>query len=337
MTATHFEIVPCRLPDGRRMARPGPALLAGAGLPWDLVAILLLLGLGGVLGRGEAPPESGFRIGVSYGSFGTVGRNDAGAALKAWATTVVRERRLSFPVHVELFDTEPELTRALEKGRVDAASMTAAEFLTSGSRPEHVILTAMETGHFEQYVLVARREVGARTIADLRGQRLVRYDSPRAGVAWPWLETALASSGLGGGLEFWSATSVVDKPSKAVLRVFFRQAEACLVTTNAFRVACELNPQIARSLQVLLTSPPIVPTLMFFRSGYSGQARTDIEQAILALHETTAGKQVLTVFQGTRMVKEPVSCLDATRRVLEEHERIFGRRPGQGQEGTSQP
>jgi len=73
---------------------------------------------------------------------------------------------------------------------------------------------------------------------------------------------------------------------------------------------------------VLAVSSEIVPALFYFRPGHTSQARELLEPAILALHESPAGQQVLTVFQCDKMVKLPVSCLDATRELLAEHDRL---------------
>jgi ABC-type phosphate/phosphonate transport system substrate-binding protein len=107
-----------------------------------------------------------------------------------------------------------------------------------------------------------------------------------------------------------------------VLRVFFRQSDACLVTADAFELACELNPQLRRDLKVLVASPPLIPTLLFFRRGCTGPARAEVEAAILDLHSTPAGQQVLTVFQGSRIERHPLSCLDATQALFSEYHRL---------------
>jgi ABC-type phosphate/phosphonate transport system substrate-binding protein len=132
----------------------------------------------------------------------------------------------------------------------------------------------------------------------------------------PWLETKLAESGLGPARRFLGPMEDLENPSKAVLRVFFGQADACLVTSNAFAISCELNPQIARKLKALAASPPLVPTVMYFRNDCRSPQFDKVEAAILDLHKTTAGQQVLTIFQAVRLEKRPASCLQETRAVV---------------------
>jgi hypothetical protein len=146
-------------------------------------------------------------------------------------------------------------------------------------------------------------------------------------MALPWLDTLLALAALDSPQAFLKDLIRVDKPSKAILPVFFHQADACLVTSNAFQVACELNPQLRKTLQVRATSPEVVTALFFFRRGQVSAAREQLELAIAKLHDSPAGIQVLTVFQCERMLKCPVACLDSTRELLRQRERLRPEHP----------
>jgi ABC-type phosphate/phosphonate transport system substrate-binding protein len=142
-----------------------------------------------------------------------------------------------------------------------------------------------------------------------------------------WLEALLAQQSLAAPPEFFKATTRAEKPSKAILQVYFRQADACVVTTNVYAVAGELNPQLQRDLRVVAVSPELVPALFYFRPGDKSRAREELEPAILGLHETPAGQQVLTIFQCDRMVKSPTTCLATTRELLKECGRLKGAAP----------
>ena len=299
-------------------------------LAWPLAVV------GAALLEAQSPASPDvFRVGVSYASFGTLSRNDAGAALKVWAAAVVKERALPLEVRIEMFERESELREALARQRVDAATMTAEEFVQSGQKPEFLFLTARDKSFTEQFVILVRRGSGIEDLPALKGRKLILHSSPKTGLAQPWLETLLASRSLAPAKELLGELTTIENPSKAVLRVFFRQSDACVVTANAFELACELNPQLRKELKVLASSPPLIPSFLFFRPGYTSPSHAELEAAILDLHATTSGQQVLTVFQGSRMEKRPVSCLDTTRQLLGEYQRLLssrsqGGRPSSG-------
>jgi ABC-type phosphate/phosphonate transport system substrate-binding protein len=260
-----------------------------------------------------------FRMGVSSASFGQVNRNDANAALKAWSVSVSKERNLKQHVEVQLFDTEGDLLQAMARGEMDAATLIAESFMRVLPAPDVVLLPARHGLFTEQYVLLVHRDSGLVHLNDLKGRKLVRHDSPRTSLAQPWLENLLASNHLAGAREFMSEITAVETPSKAVLRVFFHQSDVCLVSSNAFAIACALNPQVRRDLAALAVSPPVVPAMLYFNNGYDPAAREEIEDAILNLYSTVAGAQVLTIFQADQFVKVTPSALAGTRQLVAEY------------------
>ena len=115
-----------------------------------------------------------------------------------------------------------------------------------------------------------------------------------------------------------------EKASKAVLQVFFHKTDAALVTAEVFAIACELNPQLHRDLVAIASSPEVVPSIFFFRPGLTFRFHEELETAILHAHESPAGLEVLTVFQGDSMIRQPVGCLEGARQIIAERARLRG-------------
>lgn len=260
----------------------------------------------------ESGHDAVFRIGISSRTFEKINRNDAIAALKAWAATVVRERDLPEQPEVAWFDPVEDLRTAFHHGQLDAVTVTVEESMMLDVQPEAVFLPATEQGFHVRYAVLVHRKGGITGLKELMGETVVMHDGQRMVLARPWLETAMA------GRRFGDLTTV-ENPSKAILQVYFRQSRAALVTTDAFDLACELNPQLREDLKVLSVSPPFITSFFFFRPAFQGRSRERIEAAITELHTTPGGRQVLTVFQSSRMEKHPASILDATRQFLTAH------------------
>jgi phosphonate transport system substrate-binding protein len=252
-----------------------------------------------------------------------VNHDDATAAISAWAKTIVKARGILLGVETRTFEPEEDLAAILASHRVDALAMTSVQFLglEPSLQPESVFLATKSGLIAEQYVLLVHENSGIIDLAGLPGRTLLLHASPRTSLAPYWIEVLLANHSLASANEVFKKQESFDTASKAILPVFFRKADACLVTTNAFELACELNPQLARHLRVLAVSRPLIPDLFCFRPDYNPEAREKLEPAILDLQESSAGRQVLTVFKCDRMVKRPVSCLDGTKSLLAEYQR----------------
>ena len=276
---------------------------------------------------GTPSQPSTIHVGIGSGTWGGVNRNDACAAIKVWAKAILSERGTTVAVETELFDTPEAGRRALKNGQVDAISMLTEQFLAlePGQRPNTVFVATKDHSLTERFVLLVNRETGIETLAGLAGRKLLLLANGRTSLAPRWLDTLLAGQSLGPAEKLLGTVTKIESPSKAILQVFFHQAEACLVTSNMFEVACELNPQLRKNLKLLAMSPEVVPALFFFRSDFTASNRQQLESAILSMHETTAGLEVLTVFQSDDMVKRPITCLDGTRQLLADYERSVHR------------
>jgi len=134
----------------------------------------------------------------------------------------------------------------------------------------------------------------------------------------------LVEAGLKPGASFFKQIKRSSKASLVTLPVFFHQADACLTTSNSFKVMGELNPQVASQLRALATSPELMPTFFAFREHERSPLSPQIFEAMERMHETSAGKQILTLVKADRIVAEPVSCLDSSLELLARHERLCG-------------
>ena len=307
----------------RRYQVPGALPAKGPANALAIWIALLIITTGGVAKAQEALPDTApFRMALSIGTFAEVNANDAQAAVMAWAKTIVAERGIVIEVETKIFEKIEELAEALESRQVDAAAVLAVEFMGIPTKPDSVFLSKKNNSVTERYVLLVHRDSGIDAVDKLLGHKLLQHNNPRTSLAAAWLDTLLANHSLGFPEEFFESTTRIDNASKAILRVFFRQSDACIVTATVFDIVSELNPQLRKKLKVIAESPEVIPTLFFFSPGYTAEAKSELESALVALHKSPAGQQVLTIFQGDRMEKHPISCLERSRELVEKADRL---------------
>jgi ABC-type phosphate/phosphonate transport system substrate-binding protein len=278
----------------------------------------------------EAEPRKNeietIHICLSSNTFKGANRNDAQSAIKAWGKAIFDQRGIKADVQTNITDHIEDLSDALRTGKTDAAAMLTDEFHKIDVKPDTVYVTSRNKSLREQYVILVGNHSGIEKVSNLGRKRLVRFNHSRMCLSLPWLEILMAENAMGAAETEFAAISEIDNASRTVLQVFFRQADACLVTTDIFKISSEMNPQIGKELRVLVESPKVVSSLFFFRPGYVSNVREQLEAAIVSLNETPAGQQVLTVFQGDGMVKQPISYLEDSRQLLEAAERLRSHR-----------
>jgi len=292
-----------------------------------ILLILLWIPGGTVAQNSENGDGLVFHFGVSSNSFDNINRNDAIAALRAWTEAIIKEQKLKEKAEVSFYGSFKELSSAYRNNSVDAVGLTVEESIRLGVEPEFVYLPSREDGFHVSYAILVHRSNDIRDVAKLAGKKIVSYEGQRMLLARLWLKSVLAEHAPGtGGSRLENLTSV-DNPSKAILQIFFLQSDAAIVTTDAFELACELNPQLRKDIKVLSTSPPFFTSFFIFRPTWQGPSRERVESAIMALHTTPGGQQVLNVFQSSRMEKHPGSILDGTRQFLIKNQQLIQNTP----------
>ncbi len=280
------------------------------------LGVLLLFGPAPALSAAE---ESIVRIGISPGTWWGVNPDDASAAIRAWSKIFIEQRSISIRADARMFESNEALVHSVTSGELEGAGMPTGQFLELENRIQtDGILVITHGGHFtETYVLVSHVASGITNLSQVAGKTLILQMSARTSLAPYWLESLLAGHSLPEAERAFKTIRRAEKPSKAALEVFFRESDLALITLDAFEVACEMNPQLRRQLQIIERSEPVIPSLFFFLSTYQGPQRGQIEQAILTMQTSLAGMQILTVFQGDGMVKLPTSALAQTRNLVE--------------------
>ncbi len=264
-----------------------------------------------------------FHIGLSSATFDTVKQNDAIAALKVWTDTIIKEQGLKEKAEVKFFNSSEELSQVYNNNQVDIVSLSTEDSIRLGLIPDFVYLPARESGSHVSYSIIVHRKAKFQDLGKLRNKKLVVFTANQMLLARFWLKCVLTKHAPEVAKNSLKNLISVDSPSKAILQVFFRQADAAVVTTDTFELACELNPQLRKDIQVLSSSPPFIVSFLLFRPTWTGASRDRVESAIIDLHTTPGGRQVLNVFKSSRMEKHPGAILNSTREFLIENLYLF--------------
>lgn len=305
----------------RAMALRGAMLAAG-------FLLCAAVGPGSGAELRPAAEEHPFRVAFSRRFFGGVSDMDANAAVATWQEAILKPAGVPFDPRPLICSGVPELVAALQRGEVDAVAVQFSEYAAIPAGlldPDWIYVNECRGRPYEQYVLLVARSSTFVDVRQLAGRSLIQWDNQRLCLAPHWLDLLLAGSGAGPAAAFFGSRTLETKPSKAVLPVFFGQADGCLVTRSSFEDMSELNPQVGRQLQVLAASPEIVPAFLCFRQGYVSRFRPQVEEAITSLHLSPAGKQVLLVFGCDRITRHPSSYLQSAWEILKPAPRRTGR------------
>lgn len=268
------------------------------------------------------------RLALSAELFADFNENDAHAAVKAWAEAVAKPSHLELDGDPQIMSSE-DIVRAIANRRVDAFSITSAEYVKVSSFVDASIYSdaaLSKTG--VEYLILVKEDSGIHDLAGLQGRSLLIYRHVTMCLAAAWLETQLAGAKLESSDRFFSSVVKSSKVSQTVLPVYFGRADACLVTRRDFDTMAELNPQVRQRLRSLAVSPKLIVALTGMHKDCSAEMKGKIRDAVTGLGNTPIGRQILTLFQSERLVPVDVSLLRSAVELETAYDRLNARRMG---------
>jgi ABC-type phosphate/phosphonate transport system substrate-binding protein len=267
------------------------------------------------------------RVAVSGSMLGDVNENDARASVIVWADTLSRQSGLAVEYNRDIMVTPAGMIEAIRRFQLDAFAFTVPEYLQVAQfvEPDSLVLDETSGAEGSEYVLLVHRNKSIRTMADLKGRTLLFHKSPHTCLAPAWLDGAFARLSPGGFDRYLGAVVHQVKLSKVVLPVFFQQADAAVAQLRSFQTMSELNPQLSRELQVLAKSPRLVSGMLAFHRQFPAGRREAFRAALLGLHQSTTGKQALTMFQTGRLLPADQTALRSAMEIVAASDRVRGR------------
>ncbi|WP_372795522.1 phosphate/phosphite/phosphonate ABC transporter substrate-binding protein [Pontiella sp.] len=297
-----------------------------------IVAVYLLSGgicMAGLIGK--ADPDQELNIGYSDAMLAHVNEADAVAAIKTWVEMIKEAWNSSVPSTTSIYSGADKMQQALREGAVDLVAVPIDEFyrLKHEVALDHLMLGSYKGKTTVENLLLVHRDSGLDDLESLRGKNLLISAADRLGMCELWLDTVLLERDKGDLHTFFQSLKIRPKSSAAVHGVFFKTADACLVTRRNYDLITELNPQIGRKLKAIEISPPLVPAVICIRAEYDEESKQDICKALLALHETIRGQNMLSFFNSDQMVTASLNDLTSTLTMIELHTRLKERRTPQ--------
>ena len=239
------------------------------------------------------------RVGYSLGAFRAINPKDAQIAIEIWVSQIGRQGGMQFnKSEAHLFNNLSELIQAINNQKIDIVGLGSIDYLRIKNQVqlEPVLVTDYGGDYGNEYILLAPKEFNIRNLSQLKGKKIFLHDRS-APIPLLWLRHLLKKHGLPGEDKFFSSYQEVSKASQAILPVFFRQADACIVSCRAFETASELNPQISQKLEAIITSPLYADCIFLFHKGYKSNNKKVFIDTAINLKKYPWGKQVMTLFQ----------------------------------------
>jgi ABC-type phosphate/phosphonate transport system substrate-binding protein len=294
-------------------------------VPLLALACILLPPLSASADRNDGIPAI-LRVGISSQLFPDLDHNDVRIAMGLWTREVARRIGVESQMQPVIFTRPADMLAAVNRGELSVISLPALEYLQVRETAPLIplIVSSSNNGRGKSFVLVTHRSSGITTLKELNGTSIILPPS-RNRASHLWLDVLLLREGKRNRNGFFRQVREGAKASQAIMAVFFRQADAAIVSRDALETSKTLNPQMARQLNVIAESNYLLDGVTCIPRTSSTRYAAAFQQAALHLHENTVGKQILTLFQLERTVLFHPSQLAGVEELVREHNRLLAR------------
>jgi ABC-type phosphate/phosphonate transport system substrate-binding protein len=264
------------------------------------------------------------RVGFSARVFPDVDQRDAQVAMELWTRELARGMGIKTTPITKIYKNPDDLLEAVKRGDLTVVTLPAIEYLQIRDRApmNPIIVASSNAGNARQYALIVRRGSGIRSISDLRDKTIILPSSSKNEASHIWLHVLLLKEVKQDRTLFFRKVLESSAASKSILKVFFHQADAAIVSRGALETGAELNPQIGRELAVIAESKPLHGDITCVPTMVSEKLKRTIMNSALHLHETTTGKQIFTLFQIDKVIPYQASYLEGLIALLREQAKL---------------
>jgi ABC-type phosphate/phosphonate transport system substrate-binding protein len=205
---------------------------------------------------------------------------------------------------VTIFQNAPEIGAQVKRGDIHLLTLPAMEFIAQRGKLSIVpaFVAANKTGNSMENLLVVRRNSGFNSLRALKGRNLAMPPNAKNTAAAIWLNTLLLKEGVRQTSTFFANIIESPKPSQSLMGVFFKKFDGAVVTRSSFETCRTLNPQLGRDLAIIAESRSFAGEVTCLPEAISPQLRQAIHKAAGTLHESSVGKQMITLFQIDRVI-----------------------------------
>ena len=215
--------------------------------------------------------------------------------VKVAANFLLRDivRSQGYQSEISTPETHKELMKDIFEDRYDAFVIFTYQYLKYRDHYDMIpqVVTSHEGSDPKQSLLLVAPP--GKTLESLKGGILL-IQSGSGELVDIWIQNELRKNGLDPNTHF-SSIEIKSNVSKALLPVFFGKAQAAVCMGKSFALMKELNPQIGKRLHVVTKTDPLTSTMLCLRGGFVEKTPGTIRRTALNLHNSSQGKQLLTI------------------------------------------
>jgi ABC-type phosphate/phosphonate transport system substrate-binding protein len=254
-------------------------------------------------------------------TFWGTNKQDAKLALEVLFRSLSKKANETYSVEVIVYRDLPSMVPDIRKGEIDLASLFCYDYIRiqDAGLMEPILVGVKNGTAYEKYCLVVRRDGAINNVRQLKNKSMTISLLGAGDNPCIWLDTLLMKKERKMSKEYFGAMKKVNNVKKALLPVYFGQADACVITSRSFATESEMNPDIGRKLMSIEESPELLSTIICIRSNFDPSLKDKLIKNAITVHENPDGKQVLSILRLDSIAQYEPDLIKSFLKLLKEY------------------
>lgn len=227
---------------------------------------------------------------------------DAKVSMQIWIQSILEdtEHTASFT----FYDTPLKMVKAFNLGKIDMVLAKPFDFVKYFDKSEikQGFSVSMKNKIEDDFVIVTRQN---QSLEDIYTAKPIIALPENEEISKILVKYMFLKKGKKQKINFLETT----KHNTALLKLFFKKADAAVVSKKAFDFANELNPQIGKKLKIVYQSNISSETFSYFRKDFDKDAHEKILELAINLKKTNKTKQILMILKTENIIKNNIEDL----------------------------
>jgi ABC-type phosphate/phosphonate transport system substrate-binding protein len=263
-------------------------------------------------------------IAFSNSTISDVNLKDAKLAMEIWSKSLAKKMGFEYKTEVRFYKDIETLHSAVRNGEVDFVQLDSYDYLKWKYRDlvEPIMCGEKSNTPLEKFYIIVHKDSGIRSLAGLKNKKIIIERGNKAGIPQIWFDYELLKARLPVARKYCASLILEDNPSRSVIPIYFRQADACVVTDRAYNTITELNPSFSNKITIITESPGFIIGFICVRKDCDENMRRAFIESGISLEKETEGRQMLTLFRLDRVAPYKPSYILNMERLTREYDAL---------------
>jgi ABC-type phosphate/phosphonate transport system substrate-binding protein len=252
--------------------------------------------------------KKSYNLGITKNILEGVNIRDAKVSIEIWVKLLAETIRPVEKINVEIFNNSEELISAVDKNAVDIIYLSSFDYEMEKDRLKIIPLakTNINKSDFYDIYLCTFSGDNVPNFASLKDKKILVQAGKYKEINELWLNLLCLQNGVKNKDKFFKKVEFVEKPMQAILPVFLKKVDLCIINSGSLEIISELNPQISKSIDVLFKQENLINDIICIRQGLSDEERNLVSKITLNYKSLPKNEQAFKIFKtvGSSAIKK---------------------------------